>query len=266
MTSLLECQQSINVIGMKQLSLLKVNMQMTTKLQCGDNLEFMKTLDSESIDLIYCDILYGTGRNFGDYQDLKPDRGIIQEHYFPRLIEMKRILKDTGSIYLQMDWRVNHWLRCIMDDIFGYYNFRNEIIWCYGAGDVNAKNRFCRVSDHILFYSKSENNIFNIQKDEKSAKVKDWWRIFSFGEKTFNKKWFDEHEDEFVYSTQKPKALLERIIKTSSNEGDIVADFYLGSGTTAVVCKELNRNFIGCDINLKSIEITKQRIGELNDN
>lgn len=124
------------------------------------------------------------------------------------------------------------------------------------------KNRFCRVSDHILFYAKIENNKFNIQKDEKGAKVKDWWRMFSFGEKTFNKKWFAENDVEFIYATQKPKALIERIVKASSNEGDLVADFYLGSGTTAEVCKELNRNFIGCDINPRAVEITLQRLND----
>ena len=228
-----------------------------------DNLELLLSQPDESVDLIYCDILYGTGRKFTDYQDLKPIRSEIENHYIPRIKEMHRILKPTGSIYLQMDWRINHWIRCIMDDIFGYEQFRNEIIWCYGAGDVNAKNRFCRVSDHILFYAKTEKNKFNIQKDEKDAKVKDWWRMFSFGEKTFNKKWFAENEVEFIYATQKPKALIERIIKASSNEGDTVADYYLGSGTTAVVCKELNRNFIGCDINPKAIEITNSRLDAL---
>ncbi len=173
---------------------------------------------------------------------------------------MHRVLKRTGSIYLQMDTRINHWMRSLMDDIFGYEQFRNEIIWCYGAGDVNAKNRFCRVSDHILFYAKTEKNKFNIQKDEKDAKVKDWWRMFSFGEKTFNKKWFAENEVEFIYATQKPKELIKRLILASSNEGDIVADYYLGSGTTCEVALELGRKFIGCDINPRAIEITKERI------
>ena len=225
-----------------------------------DNLELMAEIPDNTIDLIYCDILYGTGRKFKDYQDLKPIRSEIESHYIPRIKEMHRILKPTGSIYLQMDWRINHWIRCIMDDIFGYEQFRNEIKWIYGAGDVNAKNRFCRVSDHILFYAKTELNKFNIQKDEKDAKVKDWWRIFSFGEKTFNKKWFAENEGEFIYATQKPKSLIERIIKASSNEGDLVADFYAGSFTTAEVCKDLNRNFIGCDINPKAVEIGLKRL------
>jgi len=91
---------------------------MKTELHLGDNLEYMKSLESNSIDLIYCDILYGTGRKFKDYQDLKPKREIIKEHYIPRLTEMHRLLKNTGSIYLQMDTRINHWIRIIMDDIF----------------------------------------------------------------------------------------------------------------------------------------------------
>ena len=235
------------------------------KVYCMDNLELLKQLPDNYIDLIYCDILYGTGRNFGDYQDLKCDRKIIEKHYIPRLLEMKRVLKDTGSIYLQMDWRISHWIRCLMDEIFGYEQFRNEIIWCYGAGDVNAKNRFCRTSDHILFYAKTEKNKFNIQKDEKGAKVKDWWRIFSFGEKVFNKKWFAENEEEFIYATQKPKALIERIIKASSNEGDIVADFFCGSGTTGVVAKELGRNYIMCDINPKAVEISETRLAGIGE-
>ncbi len=231
----------------------------TSSVFCQDNLELLKSQPDESIDLIYCDILYGTGRNFGDYQDLKPIRSEIESHYLPRLIEMKRVLKQNGSIYLQMDTRINHWMRILMDEVFGYDNFRNEIVWCYGAGDVNAKNRFCKVSDRILFYAKGENK-FNIQKDEKGAKVKDWQRTFSFGEKTFNKKWFAENEDNYLYPTQKPKELIRRFILASTNEGDVVADYYLGSGTTAVVCKELNRKFIGCDINPKAIEITNARL------
>lgn len=236
--------------------------RVTSSVFCSDNLDLMKTIESNTIDLIYCDILYGTGRKFADYQDLKPIRSEIENHYIPRIKEMHRILKPTGSIYLQMDTRINHWIRCLLDDIFGYEQFRNEIIWCYGAGDVNAKNRFCRVSDHILFYAKTEKNKFNIQKDEKDAKVKDWWRMFSFGEKTFNKKWFAENEVEFIYATQKPKEIIKRIVLASSNEGDLVADFYLGSGTTAEVCKDLNRNFIGCDINPRAIEITLQRLND----
>ena len=81
-------------------------------LRICDNLELMAEIKDNTIDLIYCDILYGTGRKFKDYQDLKPIRSEIESHYIPRIKEMHRILKSTGSIYLQMDWRINHWIRC----------------------------------------------------------------------------------------------------------------------------------------------------------
>ena len=106
-------------------------LQSTCYVQCGDNLELLKSQPNESVNMIYCDILYGTGRNFGDYQDLKPIRSEIESHYLPRIIEMKRVLKQNGSIYLQMDTRINHWMRILMDYVFGYENFRNEICWKY---------------------------------------------------------------------------------------------------------------------------------------
>jgi len=247
-----------------------------------DNLEFMKELPSESIDLIYCDILYGTGRKFKDYDDLKPKREIIEDHYVPRIKEMHRILKDTGSIYLQMDTKINHWMRCIMDDIFGYKNFLNEISWCYKSGSSSNK-KWSEKHDVIIFYKKNnyKHNItfetelsigtkkrygkeieknggwfWQTQKGKKYkvngfAKARDW-----FIEKTVNYR----HDEAVSYDTQKPKALLERIIKASSNEGDLVADFYLGSGTTAEVCKNTNRRFIGCDIGDKAFEISKDRL------
>jgi site-specific DNA-methyltransferase (adenine-specific) len=100
----------------------------TVMCRAVDNLELLLSQPDESVDLIYCDILYGTGKDFMDYKDLYPMREIIEEHYLPRLKEMHRVLKNTGSIYLQMDYRIIHWVRCMMDDIFGYGNFRNEII------------------------------------------------------------------------------------------------------------------------------------------
>ena len=250
-------------------------------VQCGDNLELLKSQPNESVNMIYCDILYGTGRNFGDYQDLKPIRSEIESHYLPRLIEMKRVLKENGSIYLQMDTRINHWMRILMDDVFGYENFRNEIIWCYRQGGRSESN-YSQKHDTIYWYSKSNSQwIFNgdsvripyegtggyqtsgkgvvingkVYKPNELGKIpEDWWDIPAIPPMS---------KERIGYATQKPKALIERIIKASSNEGDTVADYYLGSGTTAVVCKELNRNFIGCDINPKAIEITNSRLEAL---
>ena len=235
------------------------------KAYCMDNLELMEQMEDESVDLIYCDILYGTGRNFGDYRDLKPIRSEIEAHYLPRLKEMYRVLKDTGSIYLQMDTRINHWIRCIMDDVFGYDNFRNGIIWdslpLNFAGFKTLKKTFIYSAHYILFYSKTKDFTFNkeyFKYKEKDYPLTDVWKnILSFNYiKTGN-------EEGVGYPTQKPKALLERIIKASSNENDIVADFYMGSGTSIVVAKELNRQFIGCDISQKAVDITNQRLLEV---
>jgi site-specific DNA-methyltransferase (adenine-specific) len=237
----------------------------------------MAEIPSNTIDLIYCDILYGTGRKFKDYQDLKPIRSEIESHYIPRIKEMHRILKTTGSIYLQMDTKINHWLRCIIDDIFGYENFRNEISWCYDRW-TNSSNDFIKQHDVILRYCKSKNFIFNKQKTDFSSKSKhkgnrfskiengklnqeyisndrkkdigDWWNISYLN---------SQSKERIGYDTQKPKSLIELIIKASSNEGDLVADFYSGSFTTAEVCKDLKRNFIGCDINPNCFEKAKER-------
>ena len=229
-----------------------------------DNMELLKSQPNESVDLIYCDILYGTGRNFGDYQDLKPKRDIIESHYLPRLIEMKRVLKQNGSIYLQMDTRINHWMRCLMDDIFGYENFRNEIVWTYRSGG-GSKKKFGQKHDVIIYYA-MPNATFNVLREPYSAIIADKRKhLFNDNGKALGDSWdlnllSTVSRERNGYPTQKPKELIKRFVLASSNEGDVVADYYLGSGTTAVVCKELNRNFIGCDINPKAIEITNARL------
>ena len=230
--------------------------------QCflSDNLDLMKTIESNTIDLIYCDILYGTGKNFGDYKDLKPIRSEIESHYLPRIKEMHRILKDTGSIFLQMDCKISHWIRCILDEVFGYDNFKNEIVWLYGAGGFN-KELFCNPKhDTIFAYSKTDKYTNNKLTDNvNGARLKSWWRINSIADKSGYLKIDNEIP---LYRTQKPIELIKQVILMASNENDLVADFYLGSGTTAEVCKELNRNFIGCDINPRAIEITLQRLND----
>jgi len=245
-------------------------------IRLSDNLELMTEIKDNTVDLIYCDILYGTGIKFKDFQDLKSIRSVIESHYIPRIKEMYRILKDTGSIYLHMDTRINHWVRCIMDDIFGYKNFRNEIIWSYKRYPMISLNSFQKMHDIILFYGKNnkvkviKENISRPgqQKGSKSGYLKKEngkVRYYVQIERTIDDVWNipmlnPMAKERNGYATQKSKLILERIIKASSDEGDLVADFYLGSGTTAVVCKELNRNFIGCDINPQAIEITRQRL------
>ena len=252
-------------------------------IRLSDNLELMAEMQDNTVDLIYCDILYGTGRKFKDYQDLKPKREVIEEHYIPRIKEMRRILKDTGSIYLQMDTKINHWIRCILDDIFGYDRFLNEIIWCYNTQGY-SKSKYSSKHDSVLFYSKTKNYTFNaecirnenpsestIKRFGKEIEKNGFYIDFKSKKKVYELKgslpldWFEmsvlpsAHNEYTGYDTQKPKALIERIIKASSNEGDLVADFYAGSFTTAEVCKDLNRSFIGCDISEKAVTIGLER-------
>lgn len=243
--------------------------------QVGDNLEVMKSLPSNSIDLIYCDILYGTGRNFGDYKDLPAKRNVIEDFYIPRIQEMYRLLKDTGSIYLQMDARINHWMRCIMDDVFGYCNYLNEIAWVYDLAD-NSKTNYPKKHDCILFYKKGKIHTFNcdeirINYDSATKKRYNGTRVGRGNKTELNKLgkvpnnvWrdIDIQRNNNTYATMKPKKLIERIIKASSNEGDIVADFFCGSGTCPVVANELGRKYFACDINPRAIEITNNRLEE----
>lgn len=255
------------------------------KVVCMDNLECMKSLPIESIDLIYGDILYGTGRKFKDYQDLKPDRKVIEDFYIPRVKEMHRLLKPTGSIYLQMDWRIVHWVRCILDDVFGYENFRAEVIWKYDAPTSTNRN-YPAKHDNILFYTKSSNYYFNqdailVEYSEKAKQRYDKideegkrYKLYKNRDGSYRKAYMKQgkptdifeiqflqnNSKEKVYDTQKPLPLMERIIKASSNKGDVVADFFMGSGSFLVKGKELGRCYIGCDNNPNAVEITKQRL------
>jgi DNA modification methylase len=242
------------------------------RIECKDNLKMMRELQDGSIDLIYCDILYGTGKNFGDYQDLKAEKNTIESFYLPRLAQMHRILKSTGTIYLQMDLRIVHWVRIMMDKIFGYENFRNQIVVKFNIGG-RGKREFAKKHDYIIVYTKSDIFTFNdkdiripyksvisVKQDRPNITPEklalgtiptNIWDDIPSGLKV--KKYSD-------YFSEKHPKILERIIKASSNENDLVADFFLGSGTTAVVCKELNREFIGCDINKRAVEITTKRL------
>lgn len=245
-----------------------------------DNLELLKQLEDNSINLIYSDILYATGRDFDDYKDLDYDKETVFNFYIPRIKEMYRVLKDEGTLALQMDYRISHWLRIICDDIFGYKNCTNVVQWSYSSGG-SSKKRLSQKNDEIIIYAKNiKKQIFNPMKQ------KSYNRDF----KPYRFKGVEEYKDEYGlwytmvnmkciwedipmvgrtsservdYATQKPKKLMERIIKLYSNEGDTVADFFMGSGSFIVSAKELNRNYIGCDINPKTIEITKKRLEKI---
>lgn len=260
------------------------------KLFWGDNLHIMRSLPSESIDLIYIDPPFFSGRNynviFGDQNEVRSFSDIWEDGmpgYLiwlnARLLVMKGLLKPTGSIYVHLDWHASHYVKVEMDKIFGYDNFINEITWCY-TGPRKSKNAFSRKHDTILLYAKGENYVFNEQRISHKSGVHNTGQVFrAFGEPDLRLKeelenkgklledWWvdiwstDRYRNELIgYPTQKPEALLERILKASTKEGDVVADFFMGGGTTPAVAQRLERRWIASDISRIAVEITKGRI------
>lgn len=208
---------------------------------------------------------------------------------YPRLVLMRELLSDKGSIYVHIDWHVGHYVKAIMDDVLGKENFVNEIIWHYQAGTAPAKG-YAKKHDVILFYSKRYRyNTFNairlMVKDEsiypyvdengrkyrmsgnnnstryyadEGRKADDVWTWLDRKENNITQVFYALPE--FLdYQTQKPEALLERIIKASSNEGDLVCDFFGGSGTTVAVAERLGRRWITTDIGKPAILVMRKR-------
>lgn len=205
---------------------------------------------------------------------------------YENLMAIKSVMSDEASIYMHLDWHIAHYVKILMDEIFGEDNFLNEIIWCY-TGGTDSSMYFPRKHDTILFYSRGEQYNFNgdympfadatirrfNRTDENGKRYKENTLADGRITRTYMKEegklvpdyWsfpiVNRTYDEFVdYATQKPEALLERIIKASSNEGMVVADFFGGSGVTAAVAHKLNRTFIHNDIGINSIQTVRDRL------
>ncbi len=271
--------------------------------QC-DNMQLLQELPDDYIDLIYCDILYGTGRNFGDYQDIKDDKDVVFDFYINRIKEMFRVLQPNGIIILQCDYRINHWIRNILDDVFSHKRFINEVVWWYKKFSQNNDKTYLTNHDYLIVYSKGENYTFNTQyiiNEDKDKRIKkgyfncgggrylvydfEKFNVFAKNKNIAKENIKDKTDDvpytrvddvfrdimfinsqsveRINYETQKPKELVARIVKTFTNEKDIVADFFMGSGTTGEVALELGRKFIGCDIGDKACAISQERIIKL---
>ncbi len=261
----------------------------------GDNADVMEALlDSgfqNYIDLIYADppffsnVTYGMkGRKentpaFSDFTD--HDGNAYLSFLEERLKLMHRLLKDTGSIFLHLDWHMVHHAKILMDGIFGRGNFRNEIIWHYYLGG-KSKQFFARKHDNILFYSKSGKWKFRPQKAKRrlgyvpglpvrssSGKpVEDstgkdeagWYSIVTADDVWEISGVFNLSNEYSGYPTQKPFALLERIVGSATDAGDTVADFFSGSGTTLAVAQSMGRRWIGSDISPVAARIALDRI------
>ncbi len=283
----------------------------------GDNLQIMRGINSESVDLIYLDPPFNSNANYAapigsqaagaEFKDtwtlndvditwldlietkhpalnrvihaamVDSDKAYLI-YMAVRLLEMERVLRKTGSIYLHCDPTMSHYLKLVMDAIFGRKNFRNEIVWCYKSGGATSKY-FAKKHEIILFYSKNNAYKFNPIKEKSYqgigyntgnknvtlyedehvntlgphtlVNLKDWWEIRMLATSS---------KERTGYPTQKPLKLLDRIIKASSNEGDVVFDPFCGCATTCVAADRLQRNWVGIDISPKAAELVVRRI------
>ena len=260
----------------------------------GDNLAILETLEDESVDLIYIDPPFNTGRSQQRFKETtkRNDEGdrvgfkgkryetvksqVLSyddqfEDYWaflePRIVQAKRILKSTGTLYLHLDYREAHYAKVLLDALFGPDCFLNEIIWAYDYGG-KAKSRWPAKHDTILVFVKDPKNYFfnseevdrepymapGLVTEEKVAKGKlptdVWWHTIVS----------PTGKEKTGYPTQKPIGILRRIIQASSKEGDTVLDFFAGSGTTGVVAKDLGREFILVDQNPEAIAVIQQRL------
>lgn len=205
----------------------------------------------------------------------RPDFAAYLFYMMERVKACHKVLKQTGSIYLHCDWRASHYLKMIMDEIFGINNFQNEIIWHYDYG-ARGKRPFASKHDTIFSYHKSGEYTFNTEQIliPFESKMTEWrytkgnqsGKEMPIG-KVMTDVWNDikvnaMSKEHVGYPTQKPLTLLERIILTSSNEGDIILDPFCGCGTAIIAAMKLNRRWIGIDINSTAYDITKMRAGE----
>ena len=277
------------------------------KIYWGDNLQVMSHLLKEfrgKVDLIYIDPPFDSKADYKktislrgkkaesdtstfeekQYGDIWTNDEYLQFMY-ERLILCRELLSDTGSIYLHCDWHKSHYLRGILDEVFGADKFVNEIIWFYPSGS-DPSNCFNRKHDTIFLYA-NKNYVYNFDAvaipytDQQKKRFKEtdengrkfYWNVNPRGErvKTYMKSGIGEYDvwnigidatsiKEINYPTTKPEKLLERIIKASSNPGDLVFDCFMGSGTTQAVAMKLGRRFLGADINMGAIQTTTKRL------
>jgi len=315
----------------------------------GDNKLVMSSLIKQGwagrINLIYIDPPFFTGADFtvkttvGD-KPIEKEPSIIEEraykdtwsggiasylkYMYERLVLMGDLLAENGSIYVHLDWHVGHYVKVMMDEIFGYENFLNEIIWRYEGPQSPSPTRFASKHDVILRYTKNSNETISgelwfyekipakeagFKKDEKGrwfytlpkgdytedslAKLEEEGRLYKTSGGKIRIKYFVEltpdgyflkkkkmsdvwddipslglvssSVEKVNFDTQKPEALLKRIILASSNPGDIVADFFVGSGTTLAVAEKLGRRWIGSDLSKFAIQVTRKRLLDIHN-
>jgi DNA modification methylase len=266
----------------------------TGEVHCADNLAVLATVPSASIDLVYIDPPFGTGRrlrgragSFGDRAGIAGYLAWLQ----PRLVELHRVIAETGSLVVHLDSRAVHHVKVILDGIFGQDRFVNEIVWCYSVGGKSPR-AFGRKHDTLLWYARGPRYAFypdavriprrpgshmkvvadpdgrpvQVKRDARTGKLysypvaagkvpEDYWTDIE----TLNR----GDRQRTGYPTQKPESLLERVVLAMTRPGDLVADFFCGSGTTLAVAARLGRRFLGVDCSAEAVAITRSRLADL---
>ena len=280
------------------------------KLIWGDNLLVMASLLEKfagKIDLIYIDPPFATGVDFGftteigeSRQNLEKQQSAIEEKAYrdtwgrgtdsylsmmeARLTLLRDLLAPDGTIYVHIDWTIGHYLKLVLDEVFGRDNFRNEVIWYYTNKLGTGGKTFDKHHDNLFVYVKGPKWIHNpllravreqkMQPVTQKIKGKRVWlrdeegnRVYAMGkaETKIGDVWEVPYinpvaSERLGYATQKPEALLESVLRASSGEGDLVADFFCGSGTTLAVAEKLGRRWIGCDLGRWGIHVTRKRL------
>ncbi len=245
----------------------------TRVVYCGDCLEQLSSLPDDCIDLIYIDPPFNSNRNYevfwGEtkekraFEDRHESTKAYIDYMRPRCVELSRVLKPSGSFYYHCDWHASHYVKVMLDQVFGQNNFLNNIVWMYGLGG-SSPHYYPRKHDDILFYSNGDdsNRYFDppmmpaksAMMAGKEKKVPDYWDIPSLNNMA---------NERLGYPTQKPLALLERIIQASSQKNDIVLDAFCGCGTAVVAAQNLGRQWIGIDISPTACRVMAKRLRDI---
>lgn len=257
------------------------------RLILGDNLAVMRALPDASLDLVYIDPPFFTGREHrltnGDaaFDDGWSDGlGEYLAWLRKRFLEMRRLLRQSGVLVVHCDWHAGHYIKVELDSIFGIERFRNEIVWHYGLGGASAQRHVLRKHDTLFVYAMSEASTFNRLRGDVTAAMRAKYchedergrymmsrgrRYYLKGGKPLDSVWnipaiAATSAERTGWPTQKPLTLLERVVRVWSHPGNAVADFFAGSGTTAVAAQRLGRSFIACDDAPAAIELARSRL------
>lgn len=310
----------------------KHNFKEANVLYCGDSKDILKKIPDNSVDLIYLDPPFFSHKHYEGFWDdennrrlktqfsdekweklkrsIKPNIMKIYEHLEERwkggkagiyvyiaymrerLEQCWRVLKPTGSIYLHCDWHAGHYLKIMMDEVFGYEHFKNEIVWHYFGFKRSTAGKFPMKHDTIISYSKSKKDTWNVQykphrtaylkrfkKDKEGRLYRDDVNPTKGGRRVIyldkvkgdivDSVWDDINpvnpmaKERLGYPTQKPEALSDRIIQASSNKGDIVLDPFMGGASSLASAIKLKRNFIGIDISRTACRVARERLGKI---